>query len=309
MKRRNFLKRAGLGAGMGLLGAIPVRAFSENPLLTRLTILHTNDVHSRIEPFPPNSGENSGRGGFARRASMVNKYRERSDHLLLLDAGDILQGTPYFNLFGGELEFKLMSKMGYDAATIGNHEFDAGIEGLVKQWPHIEFPFVSSNYDFSETDLAGKVKEYIVLEKGPLKIGILGLGIELYGLVPEVFYGRTRYLDPVTVANEVAGRLKSDLKCDYVICLSHLGFEYESNKVSDVVVARNSEDIDLIIGGHTHLFMESAVVEKNRKNQPVLINQVGRSGTMLGKIELLFEENRKGKCVNCSNVWVEELSP
>lgn len=305
MKRRKFLERTGVGVGLGLLGGFPLDATAAGPELTRLTILHTNDVHSRIEPFPPGSGDNSGKGGYARRSSMVNHYRSKSEHMLLLDAGDILQGTPYFNLFGGELEFKLMSKMGYDASTIGNHEFDAGIDGLVKQWPHIQFPFVNSNYDFSDTALAGKIKESIIIEKGPLKIGIFGLGIELVGLVPEKFYGDTKYLDPLPIADEVSGRLKRDEKCDYVICLSHLGYEYSTDKVSDVVVARNSENIDLIIGGHTHTYMEEAVVERNKKGRPVLINQVGRSGTMLGKIELIFEENRKGKCETCTNLWVK----
>lgn len=272
--------------------------------MSRLTILHTNDVHSRIDPFPEGSGANAGKGGFARRASMIEEIREQAEHLLLLDAGDILQGTPYFNLYGGELEFKLMSQMGYDAATIGNHEFDGGLDGLARQWPHIQFPFVSSNYDFSDTVLDGKISKQLVFQKGPIKIGVLGLGIELFGLVPEKLYGNTRYLDPVSTADETAKRLKHEEKCDYIICLSHLGYQYENDKVSDVVIARSTKNIDLIIGGHTHTFMDSAVMEQNLEGKPVIINQVGRSGTMLGKIDLLFESNRKNKCINCENISI-----
>ncbi len=304
MDRRRFLKRAAIGTGLGLTGFFPYKALASNPELTYITILHTNDLHSRIEAFPPGSGENSGRGGFARRSSMVNQIRSENEHVLLLDAGDILQGTPYFNMFGGEIEFKLMTKMGYDAATIGNHEFDAGIDGLLKQWPHIGFPFVISNYDFSDTALAGKTKEHLIIKKGSVKIGILGLGIELEGLVPPALYGNTRYLDPLPIANEVAGRLKQDEGCDFVICLSHLGFKYETDKVSDVVVARNSSDIDLIIGGHTHTVLHEPAIEKNAKNESVLINQVGRNGTMLGRIDLLFEKNRPGQCIHCENLVV-----
>lgn len=304
MKRRNFIKKSALGLGLGLTGGFSLKSFAADRQLTNITILHTNDVHSRIDPFPSDAGENAGRGGFARRSSIVSKIRSEVEHLLLLDAGDILQGTPYFNMFGGELEFKLMSAMGYDAATIGNHEFDAGIDGLVKQWPHINFPFVSSNYDFSDTDLAGKVRKYLVLEKGPIKVGILGLGIELRGLVPKTLFGNTRYLDPLAVANEMAALLKNEEKCDYIICLSHLGLEYETNKVSDMIIAKNTENIDLIIGGHTHVFMESAIFENNLSGKPVMINQVGRNGIMMGRIDLLFEENRRGRCVHCENFWV-----
>lgn len=304
MKRRKFLKKSAIGLGLGYVGAFPIESLTENQQLTTITILHTNDVHSRIDPFPADAGENAGRGGFARRSSIINQIRSESEHLLLLDAGDILQGTPYFNMFGGELEFKLMSRMGYDAATIGNHEFDAGIDGLLKQWPHINFPFVSSNYDFSDTALSGKVKKYLVLEKGRVKVGILGLGIELRGLVPESLFGNTRYLDPLPIANQMATFLKEEKKCDYIICLSHLGLEYQTDKVSDTIIAKNSKNIDLIIGGHTHVFMESAIFEKNLAGQPVMINQVGRNGTMMGRIDLLFEKNRRGKCVHCENFWV-----
>lgn len=267
-----------------------------------MTILHTNDVHSRIEPFPMDGGRYEGQGGAARRAQLIAKIRQEEAHVLLLDSGDIFQGTPYFNYFGGELEFKLMSNMQYDAATIGNHDFDAGIDGLHKQLPHANFPLVVSNYDFEDTILHQSTEPFITLKRGPLKIGILGLGIELKGLVPQQLFGNTRYLDPIAQANKVAERLKQGKNCDVVICLSHLGYQYREDRVSDVVLAKNSSNIDLILGGHTHTFMNKPALVANKNGQPVYINQVGWGGLVLGRIDLFFERNGKNKCIGCKNL-------
>ncbi len=303
MRRRNFIKKVGVGTALVGAGAWPqILQAADLEETIQLTILHTNDVHSRIEPF--DSGRNAGNGGAARRAAMIDKIRKEKEHILLLDAGDIFQGTPYFNFFGGELEFKLMSKMGYDAATIGNHDFDAGIEGLHKQLPHANFPFVISNYDFSDTVMAGKTLPYKLFQKGPLKIGVFGLGIELRGLVPNVLYKNTVYQNPVTQAKKYSAILRHDEKCDYVICLSHLGFNYRGKKVSDQVLAQNTQDIDLIIGGHTHTFLDEPLVMQNKIGKPVMINQAGWGGILLGQIDVLFERNRKNKCVNCQNITV-----
>ena len=160
---------------------------------------------------------------------------------MLFDAGDIFQGTPYFNYYGGEVEFKLMSEMKYDAATLGNHDFDNGLDGLKKQLKHASFPFLTSNYDFKKTILRNKFKSYKVFEKQGVKIGVFGLGIELDGLVPKELYKETKYIDPIQVANKVSDKLKNKLKCDLVICLSHLGLEYQSNKVSDIMVAKTQK--------------------------------------------------------------------
>lgn len=302
MQRRKFIQQIGVGTALVSSG-LPVNLWGNSLAETiQLTILHTNDVHSRIEAF--DSGRNAGRGGAARRAAMIKKIRQEEKHVLLLDAGDILQGTPYFNFFAGELEFKVMSEMKYDAATIGNHDFDAGIEGLHKQLPYADFPFLISNYDFSDTIMAGKTKPYQVFKKGPLKIGVFGLGIELEGLVPKVLFKETRYLNPIMKANEMASLLKNEEKCDYVICLSHLGYRYRDNKISDVKLGALSENIDLIIGGHTHTFMDEPLVVRNKQDHPVLINQVGWGGILLGRIDVLFERNRKGKCVGCQNITV-----
>lgn len=302
MKRRTFLKTSGTAAAYGLLGGYELSSLLSRAKLTRLTILHTNDLHSRIHPFADDAGERAGRGGFTRVASIIDEIRSSVSHSLLLDCGDVLQGTPYFNLFDGELEFKLMSKMGYDAGTIGNHEFDAGIEKLADNFRHLNFPFLNSNYDFSNTPLSGKVKENLILNRGGIKIGIFGLGIELFGLVPEKLFGNVIYHDPIPVARRMASFLKNEENCDLVICLSHLGYQYQSSKVSDVVIASESENIDIILGGHTHTFMDAAKTVANRNGEAVVINQAGRSGKMLGKIDLVFEKNRKGKCISCKNI-------
>ena len=297
MKRRDFLKQSGLTiAGLSLAG-LPVEAFANEFATQQLTILHTNDVHSRIEPFE--GGRNAGLGGVARRASLIEKIRKEGNPVLLLDAGDIFQGTPYFNFYGGELEMKLMSKLGYDAATIGNHDFDAGIDGLEKQLVHTNFPLVISNYNFSNTIMNGKTKDHIILRKGSLKIGIFGLGIELDGLVPKELYKDTEYLDPLTIASERAGQLKHDMNCDFVICLSHLGYQYKSRSmVSDMVLAENSKDIDLIIGGHTHTFLKEPTTVVNAEGKKMLINQVGFAGINLGRIDVFFSKEKKQRLVN-----------
>lgn len=295
-----------MAAGLAFSGLpfISSTDFQPGPEFITLTILHTNDVHSRIEPFPMDGSRNEGLGGAAKRAGLIRKIREQQQHVLLLDAGDVFQGTPYFNFFGGELEFKLMSAMGYDACTIGNHDFDAGIEGLERQLVHANFPLLVANYDFSDTVLNGKTKEYTIFKKGPLKIGVFGIGIELKGLVPESLYKETRYIDPVQTANKIAGILKYDHKCDYIICLSHLGYKYNEQKVSDVVLATESSDIDLIIGGHTHTFMRTPDIYRNKQNKEVVVNQVGWAGIMLGRLDVVFERNKKGHCVHCGNTLI-----
>ncbi|MEM6317557.1 MAG: metallophosphatase [Bacteroidota bacterium] len=300
MKRRKFVQTLTATSILSSIGHFPLRAYSEDDLV-QLTVLHTNDVHSRIEPFPMDGSRNQGLGGAARRTTLIKKIRSEVKHTLLLDAGDIFQGTPYFNFFLGELEFKLMSAMKYDAATIGNHDFDAGIDGLNQQLPQANFPLLNANYNFSNTVLNGKIKPYQIFKRGGLKIGVFGLGIELQGLVATEMYKDTRYLDPLDKGNQIAQILKQDEKCDLVICLSHLGYRYRGKKVSDVVLAENSRYIDLIIGGHTHTFMKKAESYQNLDQEEVIVNQVGWAGMMLGRLDFYFERNKKGKCVSCTN--------
>jgi len=292
--RRSFIKTLSASAALLAIGANPLAAAAKERI-TKLTILHTNDVHSRIEPFPEDGSRNAGLGGVARRASLIKQIRAEEERVLLLDAGDIFQGTPYFNLYGGELEIKLMSKLGYDAATMGNHDFDAGIDGFEKQLKHANFPFLIANYDFSGTVLEGKTQPFKVFHKGALKIGVFGLGIALEGLVEVSNYGQVKYLDPIPVANQIANQLKQEQQCDLVICLSHLGYSYKDNKVSDKVLADQTSGIDLIIGAHTHTFMTAPEIRKNKQGEEVRIFQVGFAGINLGRIDYYFEKGRKKK--------------
>ena len=303
MKRRSFLKKVGTMSLLVGSNTFPLHAFLKAEI-TKLTILHTNDVHSRIEPFPMDGGLNQGLGGAANRTALIKEIRAEEKNVLLLDSGDIFQGTPYFNYFGGELEFKLMSAMKYDAATIGNHDFDAGIDGLFKQLPNANFPFLICNYDFSDTIMNGQTKPYKIFLKDDIRIGILGLGIELDGMVPAKQFGNTLYLDPIENANRIGEVLKNDEKCDLVICLSHLGYKYNNGRVSDIDLAKKSRNIDLILGGHTHTLLNVPEKHINLDGREVLISQVGWAGMVLGRIDFYFEYNFKNRCSYCKNTSV-----
>ncbi|WP_288984623.1 metallophosphatase [uncultured Flavobacterium sp.] len=293
MKRRDFIQKT--AASSALLGLANIGLSSFSTIETKkITILHTNDVHSHIDPFPADHPKNANMGGAARRAALIESIRKEESNVLLLDAGDIFQGTPYFNYYGGELEFKLMSMMQYDLATMGNHDFDNGIDGFYTQLPHAKFEFVSANYDFKNTILNDIVKPYKIFEKDGIKIGIFGLGVELDGLVDKKLYKETVYNNPIEVAQDMSRILKHDKKCDLVICLSHLGFSYKNEpyKVSDLELAKKTKDINLIIGGHTHTFLDKPVVEKNSENKDVVINQVGCYGINLGRIDFYLSNDK-----------------
>ena len=305
--RKRFIQQAALSAGAIMAGPVLAEAagFAE-PM--KLTILHTNDVHSRIDPFPMDGGRNQGLGGVAARAELIKKIRAEEEQVLLLDAGDIFQGTPYFNIYKGEPEIKAMSAMGYDACTIGNHDFDAGMENLATQLTgHANFPMLVSNYDFTQTAMENKTIPYKIFRKGRLKIGVLGVGIEMKGLVPDNLYKNTKYLDPVQKANEVAEQLKKKEDCDMIICLSHLGYQYKTeNKVSDEILAKETENIDLIIGGHTHTFLDDPVVVKNKKGNDTIINQVGFAGIILGRLDFEFSKFSRKKLANSHSISVSK---
>ena len=305
--RRDFLRYM-LGAAAIYGGASSLKA---NTLLTdkgvsKLTILYTNDVHSRVEPFPDNDPKYANQGGAARRAAIIKRIRSEEKSVLVLDAGDIFQGTPYFNFYAGELEYKLMSQMGYDVATFGNHDFDLGVDNIIKQLPNASFDFVCANYDFKDSPLAGRINPYKIINKDGLKIGIFGLGIELQGLVEKKNYGGIKYNDPIEIAKNTATILKHDKKCDYVICLSHLGYDYKENKVSDTVLSEKTQDIDLIIGGHTHTFLDEPKLKTNAANKPVYVTQVGWAGIWLGRIDIMFNKNTVQKTATASVIKVHE---
>jgi 5'-nucleotidase len=292
--RRTFFKQTILGGSALTLGLLPNELFASGELV-KLTVLHTNDMHCHIDPFPESDAEYPGRGGIVRLATLVSKTRAENPNLLLLDAGDMFQGTPYFNYFKGDIMLKLMSKIGYDAGTIGNHEFDNGLEGIASALKFAKFPIVSSNYDFSDTLLSGLVVDHLVMKKGGIKIGIYGLGIELQGLVGNLNFGNTRYLDPLATTLKMEHLLKKEHSCDLVICLSHLGFSYEHNKISDSSLAPQTKYTDLIVGGHTHTFLEKPLELKNADGKLILVNQAGWAALAAGKIEFIFDRIGKKK--------------
>ena len=289
MNRRRFIYNSSI-ASLSVLG---LNSCSQLLRDVKIIILHSNDVHSQIEPFPINHDRFPNRGGFARRASIFEGIRSVNPNTLIFDAGDIFQGTPYFNFFQGELELKLMKEMGYNAATIGNHEFDAGLNTLKKNILSTNFQFIISNYDFVNTDLEGLTTPYKIYKKEGVKIGVFGLGIELKGLVNPNLFKETKYYDPIEISDEMVRILKDEKKCDLIICVSHLGHEYNSNKISDTRLAQLTTDIDLIIGGHTHTFLKEPLITKNKNNKNVIINQVGSGGVYLGRIDFNFTYSSK----------------
>ncbi len=233
MKRRDFIQKTAASSALLALPSLPLLSFTK-PEIKKITILHTNDVHSHIDPFPADDPRNANMGGVSRRAALIESIRKENPNVLLLDAGDVFQGTPYFNYYGGELELKLMSMMQYDLATLGNHDFDNGIEGFYSQLPHANFDFVSANYDFKNTALDTHIKPYKIFHKDGIKIGVFGLGIELQGLVDKKNYKETVYRDPIEIAQDMTRILKKDEKCDLVICLSHLGYDYKKSDENKV---------------------------------------------------------------------------
>ena len=295
MKRRHFLKKIKFSSIYGLTLPYFINDDYFDNGLKKITILHTNDVHSHIDPFPKNDPLNPNGGGVIARANLINLIKKDNPHTLVLDAGDVFQGTPYFNFFGGELELKLMSKMGYNASTLGNHEFDNGMEKLSKVLKHANFSFLNSNYTLKNTPLENKIKSHEIFNINGIKIGVFGLGIELEGLVEKKLYKGVKYLNPIEISKDISDDLKYNHNCDLIICLSHLGFSYSKDKniMCDLILAKQTKNIDLIIGGHTHTFLDEPVKVKNLENKDVIINQVGCFGINLGKIDFYFSENNK----------------
>ena len=302
MDRRKFIQQTSAAASLTAIGGLTLPSFTTKEK-KHITILHTNDTHSQVEAFEASHYRYANKGGVARRATLIENIRKENPNTLLFDAGDIFQGTPYFNYFGGELEFKLMSMLKYDLATIGNHDFDNSIEGLYKQLPNANFNFVSANYDFNNTILNTHVKPYQIFKRDGIKIGVFGLGIKLEGLVHPKLYKETKYLDPIGISQDMSSILKHEEKCDLVICLSHIGYYNRRNpeEISDLTLAKATKDIDLIIGGHSHTFLPKPTIIRNADNQNVLVNQVGAYGINVGRIDFFFDEEKnlssKGKSI------------
>jgi len=254
----------------------------------RLVIAHTNDTHSQIEPTSKKASKYADQGGIARREALLKQLRQENPSLLLFDDGDFCQGTPYFNAFKGEVEIEMMNRLKYNAGTLGNHEFDNGIASLANVLKRAKYPILASNYDVSKTLLKTLVKLYTIISSNGLKVGVIGICVNPQGLIPAKKYDGMSYLQPIETANRYAELLKIEKKCDVVIVLSHLGYAYEpwENKIGDRELAAKSRNIDVILGGHSHTFLEDAVQVENLDGKQVVINQTGKMGLFVDKIEL-----------------------
>ena len=252
----------------------------------QLVVLHTNDTHSTIYPLNPNLADTmkAGRGGFIRRIAMLKEERRKNPDLLLFDSGDFCQGSPYFTLYKGDVEVGLMNMMGYDAGTIGNHEFDFGLDAMAKMFKNLNYPIVCSNYDFTGTVVEGLVKDYVILKRKGMKIGVFGLSPALSGLVSNDNCVGVKYLDPVKEANRVVDILKKK-KCDVIICISHLGWQ-DSYKDGDEYLVSGTRGIDLVLGGHSHTYFETLRYVKNLDGKEIPVDQNGKHALFVGKMVL-----------------------
>ncbi len=257
----------------------------------QLEVLHTNDTHSCIMPLNPNLADTAvaGRGGFLRRVAMIKEERAKNPDLLLIDSGDFSQGSPFYTMFKGDVEVGLMNLMGYDAVTIGNHEFDFGLENMARIFKIAKFPVVCANYDFTGTCVEGLVKPYVIIKRNGLKIGLFGLSPQLEGLVDLSKCKGVTYLDPVEVGNRVAAELKHDKKCDVVICVSHLGW-LRPDEMGDQKLLASSKDIDLVLGGHSHSYFKALRYVNNADGKAVPVDQNGKNAMYVGKLTLSFDK-------------------
>lgn len=258
-----------------------------------ITVLHTNDTHSTIMPLSPNLDDTlkAGRAGFLRRIAMLQQERKEDPDLLLFDSGDFSQGSPYYTIFMGEVEVELMNRMGYDAITIGNHEFDYGLDNMAKLFKQAKFPVVCSNLDFQGTPLEGIVKPYVIIKRKGLKIGVFGLSPKLEGLVLTQNFGNTKFLDPAETAKMMTDKLKNELKCDIVICLSHLGWDTRPC-MEDADMVRVTKGLDLVLGGHTHTYMRELRYLPDADNKQVAVDQNGKHAIYVGKMKIEVARNK-----------------
>lgn len=262
----------------------------------QLVILHTNDTHSTVMPLNPNLNDTmkAGRGGFIRRLAMLREERAKEPDLLLFDSGDFSQGSPYYTLYEGDVEIGLMNRMRYDAVTIGNHEFDFGLDNMARIFRKAEFPIVCANYDFTGTPVEGLVRPYVVLRRKGLRIGVFGLSPRLEGLVSKDNYAGVKYLDPVETARKVSARLRDVEKCDVVVCLSHLGWQLQPDMEDSTLVASTS-GIDIVLGGHSHSYLEKLEWVRNADGRPVPVDQNGKHGIFIGRMVITVEKAKRNQ--------------
>ncbi|MBL7713144.1 MAG: metallophosphatase [Chitinophagaceae bacterium] len=300
--RRTFIKKSGAMTGAFLLGSLPLLRAAKAKT-TRLTILHTNDTQGLLNPFPEQAPQFAGRGGLQARADLIRKIRTEESNVLLFDSGDFFQGGPDFDLYQGAPQIKAMQLMGYDAAGIGEHEFDGGVDNLARQIRQAGFPLLCCNYEVQQSVLAGSLLPYVVCIREGLKIGVLGVSPDLQGKIPEKEYKGIVYLNPVDKANETALYLSRKQKCDFVICLSHLGLN-DQLQVNDKTLAKESRHIDLVIGGHSHTLLQQPLKYFNRDKEEILVVQAGWGGTHLGRIDYLFSSQKNILSANAQTVEI-----
>lgn len=270
-------------------------SFAFTPFLGRssddqqLTILYTNDTHARLDPFPDNARDFAGLGGIARRANLIKEIRKRQKNILLLDAGDVFQGTPWFDVYGGEVDLKLMNEIGYDAMAVGNHEFDHGLQAFADTSSYTGFPILAANYSVRKTPLNDIVQRFITRKISGITVGIFGLGIELPGVVDPKLFGSVKSWDPEVWAEGMVTSLRRHQNCDIIICLSHLGYKYQDGRIDDITIAQKIGGIDMIIGGHTHTFLDQPAEIVNPEGNRTLVTQMGHSGIRLGRIDIDIE--------------------
>lgn len=285
--RRTFIRQAASFAAGSVL--LPSFIDFQSTAGSKITILYTNDTHARLEPFPKNATQYAGLGGIAKRANLIRKIRDLEKNVLLLDAGDVFQGTPWFDVYGGEVDLKIMSEIQYDAMAVGNHEFDLGLQALAEAAENASFPILAANYNVRNTPLAEVVRPFIVKEMANVKVGIFGLGIGLPGIVDPKLYGGVQSRDPEIWAKGMVTSLRRYHNCDIIICVSHIGYEYSDSRVDDITIARRVGGIDLIIGGHTHTFLDKPARMINPEGTRTLVTQMGHSGIRLGRIDINLE--------------------
>ena len=277
-KRNSVLK--------GLLSALVIFSCSLDAHARKLVILHTNDTHSQIEVV--RSGKGIGKGGVHQRAEFFAKIKAENENVLILDAGDYNQGTPYFTVFKGDLEVQVMNELGYEVVTLGNHEFDNGLDELARRLSNAKYTTVCANYDFTDTPLKDIIKPYVVIERGGLKIGIFGITTDLKTLVAKQNIKGMVYEDAYEVTDAMALKLRKELGCDLVIALTHIGYSGYPNQLSDINLAQKTENVDIIIGGHSHTFLKSEKIFKNRAGKDIVVVQAGAQGEYVGCLEIEY---------------------
>ena len=285
MNRRIFLKNSAVLLASGFLMRY---AHALSPRKNTWSILHTNDFHSRFLPFAATHKRHANQGGIARLTQLVSELRQKHEHVTLFDSGDVFQGTPYFNIFKGHPELQWMQRMEYDATTLGNHDFDMGVEHVFSLRKQYNTPTLLINYTYEKDSDLGVIQPYKIIEKGPIRIGVTGVSIDLVGLQGETNRGSFAYFDPVEKLQEQVNFLRKNKNCNAVVVLSHLGYQYSSEKIDDIKLAQRTEGIDVILGGHTHTFLDEPTVVKNRAGKKVVINQAGWAGLKLGHLQFEY---------------------